>query len=79
MDAFRDLRSARQLARNKPAGQVFGDAQAVAGDGDERGAVQRHHARLAEQAHSRRALGQHRRQRIRPQHDPFALSRNRTG
>jgi hypothetical protein len=46
-------------AWNEPAGQVFRDGQAVAGDGDKRGAVQRHHARLAEQADPGRALGEH--------------------
>ena len=68
-----------ELARNKAAGEVFGDGQAVASDGHERGAVQRHHAGLAEQAHPRRALGQYRRKCIGPQCNPICVVEEQGG
>ena len=61
---LRVLGSCIKVHDDKPAGQVLGNSQSVAGQDHERGCVQRHHLRPAEQPHPRRPFRDRAREQV---------------
>ena len=69
------LASRVELTDQEAPHQVLGEGNAVAGDGDEGRAVERDHLGPSQQAHHRRPLGQHGRQKIGAEHGTVQVIR----
>ena len=54
-----------KIHRHKPAGEVLGNGQAVASQDHERGCIQRHHLRPAQQPHPGRPFRDRAREQVR--------------